>query len=123
MQLRLLKKLTVILKAEVASMITLTQQNFFEVAHQNGFVLVDFWANWCGPCKTLAPVLEELSKEFSGRIIFAKLDIEEFSELAEEYNVISIPTLIMFEGGEEISRIVGAYPKEALRTKIERMMH
>lgn len=103
-------------------MITLTSENFFETVHQKGHVLVDFWAKWCGPCKSIAPVIEELSKEFEGKIAFAKIDIDEFPELAEEYNVASIPTLIMFEGGEEISRIVGAYPKERLKAKIERML-
>lgn len=77
-------------------------------------VLVDFWATWCGPCKMVAPVLEEIAKEHKGKLKIAKLDIDENPGTARDYQVMSIPTLILFEGGKPVKQIVGAKPKAAL---------
>jgi thioredoxin 1 len=77
-------------------------------------VLVDFWATWCGPCKMVAPVLEEIAGENGEKLTIAKLDIDENPNTARDYQVMSIPTLILFQGGKPIKTIVGAKPKAAL---------
>jgi thioredoxin 1 len=77
-------------------------------------VLVDFTATWCGPCQRLAPTLEVLSKEFAGKATFVKVDIDESPNLAEEYGVEGVPTLMLFKGGEAVDRIVGGQPKPAI---------
>ncbi|RZQ65008.1 thioredoxin [Amycolatopsis suaedae] len=77
-------------------------------------VLVDFWATWCGPCKMVAPVLEEIAAENKDKLTIAKLDIDENPNTARDYQVMSIPTLILFQGGKPVKQIVGAKPKAAL---------
>ena len=77
-------------------------------------MLVDFWAEWCGPCKQIAPVLEELAVEQAGRLQVAKLNVDENLKVAQQFSVMSIPTLILFKGGEPVARLVGAKPKGAL---------
>jgi thioredoxin 1 len=81
-------------------------------------LLVDFWAPWCGPCKAIAPILEELAVEFDGKLSIAKVNIDENNEIAAEFDVRSIPTLLLFKGGAMVNRLVGMMPKAALKAKI-----
>lgn len=85
-----------------------------EVLSSNTPVLVDFWATWCGPCRMVAPVLEEIAAERAGRLTVAKLDVDSNPETARDFQVVSIPTLILFIGGKPVKRIVGAKGKAAL---------
>jgi thioredoxin 1 len=85
-------------------------------------VLVDFWAIWCGPCRLIAPVVEELAKEYDGRMKFAKLDVDVNQKTAMEYGIRSIPTLLIFKDGKVVNSIVGAVPKPLLVSKIEAVL-
>lgn len=94
--------------------IHITEANFQETLKNNKVVMVDFWAAWCGPCTALAPTVEELAKEFSGKALVGKLNIDENAAVAEQFNVFSIPTMIFFKNGSEVDRIVGLCPKKSI---------
>jgi thioredoxin 1 len=91
-----------------------TDQTFGDLIAGQKPVLVDFWAEWCGPCKMIAPTLEDIAGEYADKITIAKLNVDENPQTAMSYDVMSIPTLIVYQGGEEKKRIVGARPKMAL---------
>jgi thioredoxin 1 len=90
-----------------------------EVLQSDTAVLVDFYADWCGPCRAVAPVVEELAAELDGKLKVAKLDVDQNEEISMKYGVQSIPTLILFQNGEEKERIVGFLPKPQLLSQIE----
>ncbi|MBQ3587742.1 MAG: thioredoxin [Oscillospiraceae bacterium] len=92
----------------------LNKENFDEVINGTKPVLVDFWATWCGPCKMLAPTIEELAEELKDEIVVAKLDVDQVQEIAVKYQVMSIPTLVLFKDGKEVKRTVGFRPKAQL---------
>ncbi|MDQ1748828.1 MAG: thioredoxin 1 [Frankiaceae bacterium] len=103
-----------------ASTKTVTDSTFdAEVLGSDKPVLVDFWAEWCGPCKMVAPVLEEIAAENADRITIAKVNIDENPEIARRYQIMSIPTMSVFSGGEVVKSIVGAKPKAALLRDLE----
>lgn len=100
-----------------------TDSNFKkEVLEKKPVVLVDFWANWCGPCKMIAPIIEELAKEYEGKIIIAKLDVDESPKVAGQYGIMSIPTLVFFKDGKVLSQVVGALNRNELKRKIEEIL-
>ena len=85
-------------------------------------VFVDFWAEWCGPCRMVGPVVEELSGDFDGKVKFVKVNVDEANELASKYNVFSIPTLMIFNKGEEVAQQVGAASKDTYKNMIDRTL-
>ena len=96
-----------------------SQANFqSEVLGNNQPVLVDFWAPWCGPCRMVAPVVEEIAKEYDGKVKVMKLNTDENMDIAIKYNILSIPTLGFFKGGQMVERIIGAVPKKVIVDKI-----
>ena len=88
-----------------------TDSNFEETIQKNKLVLVDFWASWCGPCRALAPTIEELATELNGKVLVGKLDVDANPATAERFQVFSIPTMIIFKDGQEAERLVGLCPK------------
>ena len=96
-----------------------SSEQFEQVLNSTNPVFVDFWAEWCGPCRTVSPVVEELSKEYGDKVDFVKVNVDENNELAQKYNVFSIPTLAIFKDGEVVSQKVGAATKESFKTMID----
>ena len=90
-----------------------------EVLKNNLPVLVDFWAPWCGPCRVVTPTLEKLASEYVNKLKFAKLNVDDNQDIAVKYDVRGIPCMIIFKGGQEVDRIIGAYPEIELRKKID----
>ncbi len=85
-------------------------------------VLVDFWAEWCGPCRMIAPIVEELATEYDGKVKVVKVDVDENNGVANRYGIMSIPTLGIFKGGEMVDRLVGYMPKPELKRRLERIL-
>ncbi len=103
--------------------VTLTQENFAQKVLQSPTpVLVDFWAEWCGPCKMIAPMLDELADEYSGKITIGKINIDDHQGLAAEYGVRAIPTLLLFKQGQVAEQIVGARGKRDLKASLDRVV-
>ncbi|AJY74587.1 thioredoxin [Paenibacillus beijingensis] len=101
--------------------VALTKDNFTQSV-ESGVSLVDFWAPWCGPCKMQLPIVEELSTELEGQATIAKINVDEEPELASQFGVMSIPTLILFKDGQPVDKMVGVQSKDALKTKIQNQL-
>jgi thioredoxin 1 len=93
-----------------------------EVLNAQGLVMVDFWAVWCGPCRMIAPTVEELAKEYTGKVKVMKLNTDENSDIASRYKIMGIPTVMFFRDGQKVDQIVGAVPKPQLKLKIDSLL-
>lgn len=100
--------------------VTIASGNFeSEVLKSNVPVLVDFWATWCGPCRMIGPIIEEIAAEYAGKAKVAKVDVDQNQELAEQFQVRSVPTLLIFKNGNVVEQLVGAVSKKALTTRLD----
>ena len=100
--------------------VVVTDSSFESIVEKStGVILVDFWATWCGPCKMIAPIVEQIANENEGKITVGKLDVDANNQTVTKYGVMSIPTLILFKNGQAVERLVGYQPKERLMAKIK----
>ena len=103
----------------MAKTLELTDSTFAETIQSDEPVLVDFWAEWCGPCKMIGPVVEEIAGEYEGKAVIAKMDVDVNAETPAKFGIRSIPTLLVFKNGEVVDKVVGAVPKAALTEKLD----
>lgn len=105
----------------MADLTQVTDANFgSEVEQQKGLVVVDFWATWCGPCRMVAPIMEQISTQYAGKVKVTKLDVDANQKTAMRFNVKSIPSILFFKDGAVVDTVVGAYPKPVFDEKISR---
>jgi len=119
------QKLLRMIKEKMGAMskpIELTDSNFEETVKKYNLMIVDFWAPWCGPCLVMSPIIEELAREYAGKVAFGKLNVDENPKTASKFGVFSIPTIVFLKEGEEIDRIIGAVPKDYIKGKIEKYL-
>jgi len=103
----------------MASTVEITDSNFEEILKSDQPVLVDFWAEWCGPCKMIGPLVEELAGDYDGKAVIGKVNVDENPNVSAKFGIRSIPTLLVFKGGEVVDKQIGAVPKQALADKID----
>jgi thioredoxin 1 len=102
--------------------VVVTDATIDAAASQYPLFILDCWAEWCGPCRTIGPIIEQLAKEMKGKVVFGKLNVDENMQTANKYRISAIPTLMVFKEGKLIDKLVGAYPKPALAAKIQRFL-
>ena len=100
----------------------LTDESFETTVTGAQPVVVDFWASWCGPCRMLAPVVEQLAKDYAGKVTFAKVNVDDHTKAAAKLRIMNIPTLLFFKGGQEVDRVVGVVPREDLAKRVDRLL-
>jgi len=102
--------------------IHISDSNFNEIAKKNPLILIDFFADWCMPCRMMAPVIEELAKEYAGKVLVGKINVDENPATADRFQVFSIPTLVIMKAGEEVDRIVGFVPKSQVEARLKKYL-
>ena len=109
-------------KPKIDKPIEVTDSNFYEVVKSGGLVVVDCWAAWCAPCRIVSPILDELAREYAGKILFGKLNVDLNRKIPIEYQIMSIPTILIFKDGKLVDRIIGARPRRALESAITKYL-
>ena len=102
--------------------VTLTNENFSTLKNGNLPLVVDFWATWCGPCRMVSPIISELAEVYDGKVVVAKCDVEENEDLAAEFGIRNIPTILFFKGGEVVNKLVGAQAKAKIDEAIQQLL-
>ena len=102
--------------------LAISKENFQELLQSGQPVVIDFWAEWCGPCRMMSPIVDELAAEFEGKVVIGKCDVEQNDDITMKYGVRNIPTIIFLKGGEQVDKQVGACSKDALKAKIEKLL-
>jgi thioredoxin 1 len=102
--------------------VEVNEENFREVLSNNSLVVMDCWAPWCAPCRMIAPIIDELAKEYAGKVVFAKLNTDENPKVAAQFYITAIPTLLIFKDGKLVDQMVGAHPKQNIVAKINQYM-
>lgn len=110
------------IKEKLKMEVTITTENFESLKNGEKPLVVDFWATWCGPCRAIAPYIEELAKEYDGKIVVGKCDVEENDDIVMEFGVRNIPTILFFKNGEVVDRLVGGQSKSAIQKKFEALL-
>ena len=108
--------------ADSANVVEVTDQNFQDITGAAGLSMVDFWAVWCGPCRIVAPIVEQLADEYAGKVTVGKLDVDSNQRTATQFNVRSIPTILFFRDGQVVDTVIGAVPRPALENKIKQLL-
>ena len=103
---------------KAGNVLNIEEIHFQEFISTNKFAVIDFWAEWCGPCRRIAPIMDELSREFAGKVAFGKCNTDDNRRIAMQFNISAIPAIMLFSNGQLVERIIGAYPKDAIREKI-----
>jgi len=102
--------------------VQITNENFEQLKNGETPLVVDFWATWCGPCRMIAPIISELAKEYDGKVVIGKCDVEECEDIAAQFGIRTIPTLLFFKKGEQVDKFVGASTKAKLEEKIKALL-
>ena len=102
--------------------VTITKENFASLKSGDQPLVVDFWATWCGPCRMVSPIIAELAQTYDGKVVVGKCDVEENDDLAAEFGIRNIPTILFFKNGEAVDKMVGAQPKAKIEEKIQALL-
>ena len=102
--------------------VTITSENLSSLRKGTQPLVVDFWATWCGPCRMVVPIIEELAGEYNGKVVIGKCDVEEQEDLAQEFGIRNIPTILFFKNGEVVDKLIGAQPKAKIEEKIQALL-
>ena len=102
--------------------IQVTDKTFDQIIEAHPAVVVDFWAQWCPPCRLIAPIIDELARDYAGKVVFGKLNTDENQSIAAKYNIMSIPNLLFFKKGKLVDQVVGAVPRQHIEQKIKKMI-
>ena len=102
--------------------VTITNENFASLKDGNLPFVVDFWATWCGPCRMVGPIVSEMAEKYDGKVVVGKCDVEENEDLAAEFGIRNIPTILFFKNGEMVDKVIGAQPKAKLEEKFKQML-
>ncbi len=104
--------------AEKVTVEHVDETHFQEFIKTNKYAVVDFWAEWCGPCRRITPIMDELAQEFAGKVAFGKVNTDDNRNLSSQFNISAIPAIMLFSNGQLVERIIGAYPKDAIKEKM-----